>query len=188
MTEVSKSQKKARKSRGQDKRVKLPFDLEKYEAHKSAIAIMMGHFFLRHFNDLYHEFEGDLITPIVLGEIAHHNITRFFSKQGSCIEVQEHTSASPKRPQNLEPTNAFSISTATGIPRETVRRKIDKLVHKGWVVKNDRGEVYMSESVSEHFTKDFTKRTLADLLETSRCILELLERPATRKGHGATHE
>jgi hypothetical protein len=149
---------------------------------------MMGNLFLRHFNNLYQEFDGDLITPIVLGEIAHHNVTQFFSKHGSCIEVQEHASTYPKGPGSLEPTNAFSISTVTGIPRETVRRKIDKLVKKGWLVKSNRGEVTMSESVSEHFTKGLNIRTLADLLETSRCILELLEGTAAKKKPGASND
>jgi predicted ArsR family transcriptional regulator len=76
--------------------------------------------------------------------------------------------------KHLEPTNAFSISQATGIPRETVRRKIDKLEKKGWVVKNDQGEVFMSETVSEHFTTNFNKRILTELLETSKYIRELL--------------
>jgi DNA mismatch repair ATPase MutL len=56
-----------------------------------------------------------------------------------------------------------------------VRRKIDKLEKKGWVVKNDQGEVFMSETVSEHFTKDFNKKILAELLEASGCIWNLLK-------------
>jgi DNA-binding GntR family transcriptional regulator len=77
--------------------------------------------------------------------------------------------------KHLEPTNAFSISQATGIPRETVRRKIDKLEKKGWVVKNDRGEVCISEKVSDHFTTGFNKKILAELLEASENIRNLLK-------------
>ena len=77
--------------------------------------------------------------------------------------------------KHLEPTNAYSISQATGIPRETVRRKIDKLQQKGWVVKNDRGEVVMSETVSDHFTKGLNKKILAELLMTSKSIQNLLK-------------
>jgi predicted transcriptional regulator len=135
----------------------------------------MNHFFLRYLNLLYREFEGDLVLPIVLGEIAHHNIHRFYSLTGGCIEFNEKAATAPERIKHLEPTNAFSISQATGIPRETVRRKIDKLEKKGWVVKNDQGEVFMSETVSEHFTKDFNKKILAELLEASGCIWNLLK-------------
>ena len=153
----------------------LPFDSDQYDAHKSAVAIIMNHFFLRYLNLLYREFEGDLVLPIVLGEIAHHNIHRFYSLTGGCIEFNEKAATAPERIKHFEPTNAFSISQATGIPRETVRRKIDKLEKKGWVVKNDQGEVFMSETVSEHFTKDFNKKILAELLEASGCIWNLLK-------------
>jgi predicted transcriptional regulator len=150
------------------------FDPSRYEDHKSAVAIIMGHFFLRYLNLLYREFEGDLVLPMVLGEIAHHNIFRFYSRKGDSVEVHEHLITHPEWKRDLEPTNAFSISNATGIPRETVRRKIEKLEKQGWIVKNDRGEVFISETVGEHFMKDFNKKLLSELLETSECIRELL--------------
>lgn len=150
-------------------------DLERYDQHKSLLAIIMARFFLRYLQLLYREFEGDLVLPIVLGEIAHHNIFRFYSLKGDCIEINEQMANDPERMKHLEPTNAFSISQATGIPRETVRRKIDKLQKKGWAVKNDRGEVCISETVSENFTKDFNKKILAELLEASECIRNLLK-------------
>jgi hypothetical protein len=149
-------------------------DQDQYDAHQSAVAIIMNHFFLHYLNLLYGEFEGDLVLPIVLGEIAHHNLFRFYFLKGDCIEVNEQAANYPERMKHLEPTNAFSISQATGIPRETVRRKIDKLQQKGWAVKNDHGEVFMSETVSEHFMKDFNKKLLTELLEASECITRLL--------------
>jgi hypothetical protein len=151
------------------------FDQEKYERHKSLIAVLMGNFLLRYLNLLYHEFDGDLLMPVVLGEIAHHNITRFYSREGNCLDINERMAGYVDRMKHLEPGNAYSISEATGVPRETVRRKIDKLIQKGWLVKNARGEVFMSETVSDHFTKDFNKKLLAELLGASECLRELLD-------------
>jgi hypothetical protein len=167
------SQRETRKKAG-DERLTPSFDLEQYEVHKGTVAVLMGHFLLRHLNLLYQEFDGDLILPIVLGEIAHHNILRLYSHEGHCLDVQENMQRDPDRLKNLEPSNAYSISEATGIPRETVRRKIDKLIERGWLVKSPRGEVTMSDTVGEHFMKDFNKKLLAELLETSECITRLL--------------
>jgi hypothetical protein len=157
------------------------FDLERYDQHKSLVAVIMGRFFLRYLNLLYREFEGDLVLPIVLGEIAHHNILRLYSLKGNSMEVDEQTANYPERIRLLEPTNAFSISQSTGIPRETVRRKIDKLQQKGWAVKNDRGEVYISETVSDHFTKGLNIKILAELLEASESIRNLLKPSNTQE-------
>ena len=106
----------------------VSFDRKRYEAHKSKIAILLGHFFLRHLNLLYQEFDGDLVLAIVLGEIAHRNTVRVYSRNGHCIEFQDQIEKHPERLNNLLPSNAYSIGEATGIPRETIRRKIDKLV------------------------------------------------------------
>ena len=159
---------------------KIIFELEGYDQHKSLVAVIMARFFLRYLNLLYREFEGDLLLPIVLGEIAHHNLFRFYSFKGDSTEINKQAANYPERMKHLEPTNAFPISQSTGIPRETVRRKIDKLQQKGWAVKNDRGEFYMSETVSDHFTKDLNKKILAELLKTSESIQNILTPPKTQ--------
>jgi len=153
---------------------KTPFSAKQYERHKSAVAVLMNRYMLRHFLALYQEFDGDLLLPIVLGEIGHHNIMKFYSQEGGCLKARNNTPTGAERMSQLEPSNAYSISEATGIPRETVRRKIDKLVKKGWLTKGVRGEVAITELVTEHFTKKFNKQMLAELLMTSECITDLL--------------
>ena len=150
-------------------------DSERYDRNKKLIAVIMARFFLRYLNLLYREFEGDLVLPLVLGEIAHHNIIRLYSLKGGGMQVNEQADNYPEQREYLEPTNAYSISQATSIPRETVRRKIDKLQQKGWAVKNDRGDVFISETVSERFTRDFNKKILSELLKTSGSIRHLLQ-------------
>jgi len=156
-------------------------DSERYDRHKKLIAVIMARFFLRYLNLLYRDFEGDLVLPIVLGEIAHHNIIRLYSLKGGGMQVNEQADNYPEQREDLEPTNAYSISQATGIPRETVRRKIKKLQQKGWVVKNNRGEVCISDTVSDHFAKDLNKKILAELLETSESIRSLLNPPKNQE-------
>lgn len=150
------------------------FDPERYEEHKLTVAVLMNRYMLRHFLSLYKEFNGDLLLPVVLGEIGHHNIMKFYSQEGGCLKARNNAPTGAERLSQLEPSNAYSISEATGIPRETVRRKIDKLVKKGWLTKGVRGEVAITELVTEHFTKDFNKQMLAELLMTSKCITDLL--------------
>lgn len=151
------------------------FDRKSYDENKTAVAVIMNHFLLRYLNLLYQEFDGDLLLPIVLGEIAHHNITRFHSSSGKCLDIRDRLKSGTNRLQNLTPTNAYSISEATAIPRETVRRKVDKLVLRGWLVKNDWGELTISETVGNHFMEGFNINLLDELLKASDCLLEILK-------------
>lgn len=173
MADLSKSLSQNKPKEPEDKKSLVPFSPDWYEKNRSEIAIIMGYFFLRYLNLLYRKFDGDFVLCMVLGEIANHNISGFFSKKGSCIEVQKQLATYPERIKHLQPTNAFSISEATGIPRETVRRKIDKLQKKGWIVKNDQGEVFICETVTEYFSNDFNKKILAELFEACNCLRKL---------------
>lgn len=170
---MSRNKPKKQDANADDKGFQLPFESDWYNANRSEIAVVMGHFFLRYLNLLYREFKGDFVLCLVLGEIANHNVSGFFSENGTCLELLDQLKSYMERMKRLKPTNAFSISEATGIPRETVRRKIAKLQEKGWIVKNEQGELVISETVSDHFTKEFNKKILAELLDASDCVRKL---------------
>ena len=53
--------------------------------------------------------------------------------------------------KRIEPqhTNFLSLSEFTNIPRETVRRKIEDLIAKGWVVRSKKGLMVSCSASSE---------------------------------------
>ncbi|MFO7577191.1 MAG: hypothetical protein R6W66_05635 [Pelovirga sp.] len=139
------------------------------------IATLMGWFFLRYLGRIYREFEGDFVLVMVLGEIAHHNICHFFSL-GKPRKNRQNPSDSPLFDINsLEPCNAFSLSEATGIPRETIRRKIDLLLQQQLICKHPKGGYVIQPQISEHFST-FNAQLLEDFLATSEDLKNLLTR------------
>jgi hypothetical protein len=157
-----------------------PFKPEKYEEHKIKTAIIMSHFFVQYLSTIYREFKGDLAMAIVLGEIAHHNVQPFYSPDGECLEVDAELEDFEWAMGRLAATNAYSISEATDIPRETVRRKVRQLQQKGWVTRRGGRDIFISEKVVRHFTTEINKPLLLELLATSRCIDALLNTPESR--------
>lgn len=153
----------------------LSVEPEQYERHHSKISIIIGHFALRHLNMIYQEFEGDLIMPMVFGEIAHHNILKFYSRTGRFQDLDRIIKTDPNWKQQLAPCNAYSIIEATGIPRETVRRKVDKLLKKGWLTKNSKGEIFITDSVGPTFMTEFNRSLLQELLDAYKQIRSVLE-------------
>lgn len=177
---------KARKSKirvapNSTSRVSTPAPLEGYEACKGEVAVCMGRFFVRYFTRLYHEFDGDLALIIVLGEIGHHNTCQFFAAKNPMGNRKLAFGDRAEVWKQLVPCNAFSLSAATGIPRETVRRKIATLVKRGWIKRNDRGEVFIVPAVGEHFMPDFNAQVLREILALSDELSSLLA-----KGRRAT--
>lgn len=86
---------------------------------------------------------------------------------------------------NLEPCNAFSLAASTGIPRETVRRKIDQLVKRGWVQKDANGLVRIRPEVGEHFRPDFNVRLLRELLKVSDELKKVMDSTPSGRGDSA---
>lgn len=148
--------------------------MEQYVQHQGEISLRMSHFFMVYLSAIYREFSGDLALVIVLGEVAHHNVSRLFSSQGPLPPFGETNYDDPEFYANLVPCNAFSLAAATGIPRETVRRKIDQLVKRGWLHQDSKGAVRILPAVGMHFRPDFNVRLLQGLLEVSDQLKEVL--------------
>jgi CRP-like cAMP-binding protein len=143
----------------------------RYDEQHSRLAVVMNRFFASHLLRLYHAFSGDLALVLVLAEIAHHNVS---SKHGSGdlgpmtdVERQENWT-------RLVPCNPYSISVATGIPRETVRRKVATLLRRGWLRKAESGGVVIAPRVSEDFKVGFNYDVLCEFIETAEQLHRVL--------------
>lgn len=134
-----------------------------FDRHASEITVRLGWFFLRHLHETYRSFRGDFLLAIVLGEIAHHNICHYFSAGKSKSAGRDRGWQSEEGWATLQPCNAFSLSTATGIPRETCRRKVQALVRKGWVERHPKGGYVMTRHLSQHFHES-NRRTFRDTM------------------------
>jgi hypothetical protein len=115
---------------------------------------------------MYQAYDGDLTLSLVLGEIAVRNYEHIYSDRNSATAP----GALKKRP-----CNALSISDVTGIPRETVRRKLAKLLELGWVEKTPDELYVVSDAIGDVFAA-FDDSQAYDLLATSRKIETLLAR------------
>lgn len=81
-------------------------------------------------------FDGDLDAALIMSVIGSSAVP----KQGSndIKSFEEHTNGQ-NRFQNFGAVNTLSIATITGIPRETVRRKVVAMEKNGWLERNSDG-------------------------------------------------
>ena len=143
----------------------------------------MGNFFRCYLTEIYRAFDGDLALLIVLGEIAHHHISRCYTGRGEDRLSINQKIKNPGLRQQLHPCSPFSLSTATGIPRETVRRKINQLVTKDWLCRNPKGEVFMTEAKVKHFNRSFDRHQFREFMATAERIGPLLHGSKLTRKH-----
>ena len=150
------------------------------ERHRE-LSYVTGQFMTEHLIRVHRLFEGDLTAAIVLATVAQRNVQRYYDEVGrdapqgfdSLVAADEHL-------PHLPPCNALSVSAATGVPRETVRRKVRWLAEKGWLSIGERGQLCVVRGMSRDF-QDFDIETTERLLECMQAMTRVLEAPAVRK-------
>lgn len=135
-----------------------------------AAAILLACYQIRSLRRLFEEFERDILLPLLLGEIALHNIGAL---ENGGEAVLGGDGATPGA--QLRPCNAYSIAAATGLPRETVRRKIARLVELGWILRHSNGHLFLTPRAIEHFGSLLESRDLPELLDTAERIRRRLQ-------------
>jgi DNA-binding transcriptional regulator YhcF (GntR family) len=129
-------------------------DRELLRNHRMEFSFLVGRFMVEHLARVHRAFDGDLATALVLGTIGQYNATRFFEGPAAASpEPADVLIARGEHLPHLRPCNAMSVASSTGIPRETVRRKIKWLVAQGWVEQVGRDKLYITRKASEHFAE-----------------------------------
>lgn len=135
-----------------------------------AAAVVLARYQISSLRRLFEEFERDILLPILLGEIALHNIGALENGSEALYESDPESVVA-----RLRPCNAYSIAAATGLPRETVRRKIVRLVELGWIARRDNGHLFLTPRAISHFGNLLGSRDLPELLDTADRIRRRIE-------------
>lgn len=82
------------------------------------------------------QFEGDLDMMLVMAVISEATLPKHLLRDGfSYGELLQGKG----QQVNKQDINTQSIAAYSGIPRETVRRKLERLADKGWIERNSNG-------------------------------------------------
>lgn len=114
------------------------------------IALALARYKLRQVNQMLEGFDRDILLAVLLGEIALHNLHGLEDDPDVC--------------RRMRPCNAYSVAASTGIPRETVRRKVARLVELGWIEKRPGGHLFVTPAAIQHFEVEFVDQGVSELL------------------------
>lgn len=64
----------------------------------------------------------------------------------------ENLGAAPSRRDGGDTVNAHSLSAYTGMPRETVRRKVAAPIERGWINRELRGDLHPTKKAAEELS------------------------------------
>lgn len=113
-------------------------------------------------------FDGDLIKAYLLLEIA--------SRHPHAQQQYRHQA------HDYPFSNIHSLSTATGYPRETVRRKVLQMVEEGQLERLPDGGLILSAMTVQQYQQDTSQQQVALLLQTAGHIRSLQQLAAAAAG------
>lgn len=147
---------------------------EAYAASRRLLSVLMGRFITTRLRSIYQAFDGDLTLALVLGELSMRNVESVFPPHAPVSRLAEQYLMQQRDgAKRLRPCNALSIAEVTGIPRETVRRKLGKLLELGWIERTTDDMYVITDKVGTAFGA-FDDSQAADLLVTSDQLREAL--------------
>lgn len=136
--------------------------------HEKEALLCLSLFFHRYLTAVYGGEDLDLISISLLNEIAQHNLEPFARGNG------------PRFPKNEEEMklmrgcNAFSLSQATGVPRETARRKIKQLLELGWIEQHNRKGLFITTRWMDRLRGEESATILGEFQDTAKRVSKLL--------------
>jgi len=114
-------------------------------------------------------FDGDIDLFLVLCIIGDRTFSARHVPPDLDFESWNESDALDLRTEEI---NIQSLADYSGIPRETVRRKISTLIEKGWVTRDERGFITATQRAKE----DLAPLTNSSLVYLSRMKTTLTDR------------
>ena len=117
----------------------------------------------RHLVECRRVFDGDMDLFLVMTIIGERSFTTHVAPDGMSREEFQSGSV---RDREAAAINLQSIADYSGIPRETVRRKIEILIAKGWVERDDHKFVTATDTANAALTEltDSSVKYLRDMI------------------------
>ena len=96
---------------------------------------------------LRRELDGDLDLVLILAVLAGRTRPEGWRTELSGYRALRRAIVRGTETELTHPINVQSLAEYTGVPRETVRRKIAQLEERGWIVREENGSLAFTEKI-----------------------------------------
>lgn len=122
---------------------------EAYWRAFSVAAFAMNRFIVDHMIRAARLFDDDLEAMVIFGVLAHLNVAHLMPPGTRPSQALNAQGRMPGVQARLRPVRLRDLCQITGRPRETIRRKLERLEAQGRVLRSAEGYVCNAQSVDE---------------------------------------
>lgn len=128
----------------------------------------------------------DYETLVAWGVLAHQNVAHLVPRGGPQDEMARERGHIAGPDDQLRPLRLRDLQQITGIPRETLRRKLEKLARRGFVRRAEHHGWIIVQKSFEPDLREFTRESARQFLDCAALIRSKLAEAATTPGKPAT--
>jgi predicted transcriptional regulator len=151
------------------------WDDEAFDRAFSMVAFQVNRHLVDHMLRLSRSFDLDIEGLMLYGVLAHQNVAHLMlpgAPPASVLGADGRLRSDPTAA--LRPLRIRDLVQITGIPRETVRRKLTALESRALVRRTEDGWVVEQGSISDDL-REFTRESVRRLLATAREVGQTLD-------------
>ncbi|MFZ6799633.1 DeoR family transcriptional regulator [Undibacterium sp. Di24W] len=144
---------------------------ERFESAFGKVSFTVNRFILEHMCRITRELDMDLESVHIWGILANLNVLHLMAP-GKNFDFRDTTEAN--HAYEFRPVRLSDMAQITGIPRETIRRKLNQLEESGKVERTADGLWTIKATGVDEHVKAFTKETVIRYLRVAKEIENLL--------------
>ncbi len=151
-----------------------------FDATFGYVAFVMNRHLIHHMLRSSRTLGIDYETLIVWGVLAHQNVAHLMPPARTTTSATSHENNASEHARELRPVRVRDLHQITGIPRETIRRKLETLATRGFVRRHEKAGWIVDKQSIEPDLREFTRESVRQFLTCANQIHALLDETIDR--------
>ena len=152
---------------------------QRFQRAFGLLAFSVNRHIVDHMRRICVELSMDPESAQIWGSLAHLNVLPNLPLGTDPMVLLDELGC--RKEVNLQPIRLTELTQVTGLPRETVRRKLENLRKQGKVSRTDDGKwLYLSTGITDA-EREFTRNTVRQFLMTAQTLLSILDMVDTQR-------
>lgn len=145
----------------------------KFESSFGSVAFTANRHLVEHMVRARRELDIDYDTLVIWAILAHLNVAHMLAPGHIPLSI-ETDNAMQDLKTGLRPLRLRDLEQIAGLPRETIRRKLNKLQVRGYILQTCDGWIIDRNAIDPKM-REFTRITVLRLLDAAKTIHTLLD-------------
>ncbi|MDH4114463.1 MAG: winged helix-turn-helix domain-containing protein [Burkholderiaceae bacterium] len=148
-----------------------------FDRNFALAGFIVNRFLVHHLLRMARQTNGDFESLVIWSSLALQNTASLLGPGARPLTPLQPDGTFPDALLRANGLRASDLAQITGIPRETVRRKLERLMTSGRVKRHDDGRWHVCAAAMTAEMRDFMRETARNFCETAHLLQDAMKNP-----------